>query len=98
MIATFKTPTLRNLRYTHPYFHDGSLHTLQDVLSELIDLSEMARAGILREADEELAKIKITEADIASLAAFLNSLNEDLSRRSYTDRQRGESGRQVRAN
>ena len=79
MIATFKTPTLRNLKYTQPYFHDGSLHTLEDVLSEMMQLSGMARAGHLREADEELAKIKITAANISPLVAFLNALNEDLS-------------------
>ena len=80
MIAAFKTPTLRNLSYTQPYFHDGSLHTLEDVLTEMIALSEMARAGRLREADEEMAKIKITASDIGPLVAFLNSLNEDLKK------------------
>lgn len=83
MIATFKTPTLRNLRYTQPYFHNGSLHTLEEVLSEIMLLSEMARAGKLREADEELAKIKLTSADLAPLLAFLNSLNEDLKKSSF---------------
>lgn len=80
MIATFKTPTLRNLKYTQPYFHNGSLHTLEEVLSTMIDLSKAAQAGHLREADEELAKIKITNADIPALVAFLNSLNEDLKK------------------
>jgi cytochrome c peroxidase len=78
MMATFKTPTLRNLKYTQPYFHNGSLHTLEEVLSTMIDLSGAAQAGRLREADEELGKIKITNADISALVAFLNSLNEDL--------------------
>jgi len=79
-IAAFKTPTLRNLKYTQPYFHDGSLHTLEEVLAEMRRLSEMARAGRIREADEELAKIKISDADITPLAAFLNALNEDLKK------------------
>jgi cytochrome c peroxidase len=80
MIATFKTPTLRNLKYTQPYFHNGSLHTLEEVLSEMIQFSESARAGRLRAADAELAKIKITSAEIPALLTFLNSLNEDLSK------------------
>ena len=29
----FRTPTLRNLRYTAPYMHNGILATLDDVLS-----------------------------------------------------------------
>ncbi len=78
MIAAFKTPTLRNLRYTHPYFHDGSLHTLEEVIGEMIRLSDMARAGSLREADDELARVRIAASDVEPLAAFLNSLNEDL--------------------
>lgn len=80
MIATFKTPTLRNLRYTQPYFHDGSVHTLEEVVTEIMRLSEMARAGRIREADEEMAKIRISGQDVAPLVAFLNSLNEDLKR------------------
>ncbi|HEY6400650.1 MAG TPA: hypothetical protein VI479_04535, partial [Blastocatellia bacterium] len=80
MIATFKTPTLRNLAYTQPYFHNGSIQTLEETLGEMIVLSELARAGRVREGDEELAKIRIGVAEIAPLAAFLNSLNENLKR------------------
>jgi cytochrome c peroxidase len=80
MIATFKTPTLRNLAYTQPYFHNGSIQTLEETLREIIRLSDMARAGRVREGDEELAKIRIGEAEIGPLIAFLNSLNEDLKR------------------
>jgi cytochrome c peroxidase len=80
MIATFKTPTLRNLAYTYPYFHNGSIQTLEETLGEIIRLSDMARAGRVREGDEELAKIKLGAAEIAPLVAFLNSLNEDLKK------------------
>jgi cytochrome c peroxidase len=80
MIATFKTPMLRNLAYTQPYFHNGSTTTLEDTLGEIIRLSDMARAGRVREGDEELAKIRIGAAGITPLVAFLNSLNDDLKR------------------
>jgi cytochrome c peroxidase len=80
MTATFKTPTLRNLAYTQPYFHNGSIQTLEETLGEIIRLSDMARAGRVREGDEELAKIRIGEAEIAPLVAFLDSLNEDLKK------------------
>lgn len=80
MTAAFKTPTLRNLAYTQPYFHDGTIQTLEDTLETMIRLSAMARAGRVRESDEELAKIRIGAADIAPLVAFMNSLNEDLKR------------------
>jgi len=80
MIGAFKTPTLRNLAYTHPYFHNGSIQTLEETLGEIIRLSDMARAGRVREGDEELARIRIGAAEIAPLVAFLYSLNEDLKK------------------
>jgi cytochrome c peroxidase len=78
MIATFKTPTLRNLAFTAPYMHTGGYTTLESALTELMRLSEMARAGQVREGDEELAKITISETDVGALVAFLTTLNEDL--------------------
>jgi cytochrome c peroxidase len=80
MIAAFKTPTLRNLKYSHPYFHDGSVTTLEEVMTEMIRLGKMARAGRVREGDEGLARIILTEAEIAPLVAFMNSLNEEMKR------------------
>jgi cytochrome c peroxidase len=80
MIAVFKTPTLRNLAYTHPYFHNGSITTLEETLVEIIRISRIARAGQVREGGDEVAKIMVTAADVPPLLAFLNSLNEDLKR------------------
>ncbi|MEK6299629.1 MAG: cytochrome c peroxidase [Acidobacteriota bacterium] len=80
MIGTFKTPSLRNLDFSPPYMHTGGFSTIESTLAELMRLSEMARAGKVRQSDEELAKIGISEADIAPLAAFLKTLNEDLNK------------------
>ncbi|HYP27240.1 MAG TPA: cytochrome c peroxidase [Blastocatellia bacterium] len=81
MIATFKTPTLRNLSYSQPYMHNGGYPSLESALAELLRMSSLARSGRAREADEGLAGIRITEADIRPLIAFLNALNEDLKPR-----------------
>jgi len=78
MIGTIKTPTLRDLAFSYPYMHTGGFSTLEGALVELSQLSEMARAGRVREGDEELAKIRLTEPDITTLVAFLNTLNDDL--------------------
>jgi cytochrome c peroxidase len=78
MIATFKTPTLRNLAFTQPYMHTGGFTTLESALTELMRLSDLARARKVRDGDEELARINITDQDISPLAAFLRTLNEDL--------------------
>jgi cytochrome c peroxidase len=80
MVATFKTPTLRNLDFTQPYMHTGGFTTIESALAELMRLSELARAGQVRSGDEELTRIKITNPDIPSLVAFLKTLNEDLRR------------------
>jgi cytochrome c peroxidase len=81
MIGAFKTPTLRHLNFTPPYMHTGAYATLAEVLEEKRRLSELARAGQVREADAELLKLKLGTADLAPLADFLNTLNEDLRRR-----------------
>ncbi|HMZ19538.1 MAG TPA: hypothetical protein PLD20_16495, partial [Blastocatellia bacterium] len=80
MIGAFKTPTLRHLAYSQPYMHNGAYTSLEDVLRQLIRLSELARTSRVRQADEELPKINLTEADIAPLLAFLSTLNEGLTR------------------
>lgn len=84
MIATFKTPTLRNLAYSRPYMHNGAYPSLENALAELLRLSRLARVGRVREADDELAKIELNESDIRPLVAFLNALNEDLKTRTTT--------------
>lgn len=81
MIATFKTPTLRHLVYTQPYMHNGAYPMLEDALTELARLSEMARAGRIREADNELMRINISASDIPPLVAFLATLSQELARR-----------------
>src|SRR5262249_6231443 len=41
MIATFKTPTLRNLAYSHPYLHNGAFSTVEQTVFELKRLSDL---------------------------------------------------------
>jgi cytochrome c peroxidase len=79
MIGTFKTPTLRNLAYTNPYMHNGAYASLEEALSELVRLSALTRSGRVRSPDPELSKVRITEDDVPSLAAFLMALNEEIS-------------------
>jgi cytochrome c peroxidase len=81
MIATFKTPTLRNLAYSRPYMHNGAYPSLESALGEMMRLSRRARQGRVREADDELAKIELSDSDIRPLITFLDTLNEDLKAR-----------------
>ncbi|HVN83492.1 MAG TPA: hypothetical protein VMW17_01470 [Candidatus Binatia bacterium] len=76
-VALFKTPGLRDLGQSAPYLHTGQRNTIEDVLRFYITSASLARAGLLRNAAPQLADIRLSEADIAPVAAFLRALNED---------------------
>lgn len=68
---TFRTPTLRNVARTAPYFHDGSAKTLEDAVG-------IMASGGLRDrgpVDDKLLDRQLTETEIADLVAFLKSLD-----------------------
>jgi cytochrome c peroxidase len=65
----FKTPGLRDVAKTGPYFHDGSVKTLP----EAIDF--MLKGGIKNpNRDEKLKPSRLTAKDRKALQAFLESL------------------------
>jgi cytochrome c peroxidase len=76
-LGAFKTPGLRDLSHSAPYLHDGSLDTLEGVVGFYRRSSDLARAGALRNGAEPMAGIALAPEDVAPLAAFLRSLNED---------------------
>jgi cytochrome c peroxidase len=76
-IGLFKTPSIRDLGHSYPYFHSGAAQTIDDVLLFYVRVSALARAGRIRNASPELLDVHVSERDRASLAAFLKSLNED---------------------
>jgi len=76
-IGYFKTPSVRDLGQSYPYFHSGAMDTIEDVLRHYVVTSELARARKVRNASPELAAVHIDGGDIAPIAAFLRTLNED---------------------
>ncbi len=74
----FKTPGLRELRWTAPYLHDGSLATLDEVVRHYARAGAKPRAGA---ADTNV----FTAAERASLVAFLLSLSSDRPPRPSTE-------------
>jgi cytochrome c peroxidase len=76
----FRTPSLRNVAVTAPYMHDGSIPTLHEVLR-----THYARAGRAVHAgrpanplrSEFIAGFEISEAEIADVVAFLESLTDE---------------------
>jgi cytochrome c peroxidase len=77
-LGAFKTPGLRDLGHSEPYFHNGSRPDLEEVIRFYARQSIQARAGDIRNPDRELLRIFIDGRDVPPLAAFLRSLNEDL--------------------
>lgn len=66
----FKTPTLRNIAQRAPYFHDGSLRTLEEVI-EHYDTGKWLKRPSLA---EELKKLDLTDVERRRLVDFLKTL------------------------
>jgi len=67
----FKTPTLRNLRFTAPYMHDGSLTTLESVLDHY-----MHEGHPFSENDEIQKPIYLTKSQKSDLISFLMAMSD----------------------
>ena len=79
----FRTPTLRNLKFTAPYMHDGSLPTLRSVLEFYETLMDAASetldggAGTTPTIDPLLKRLNLNADDFPALEAFLEALNDN---------------------
>ena len=76
----FRTPSLRNLRFTYPYMHNGTLKTLESVLEFYEDLSggKIANPHVKPgQIDPLVDKLKVDFKDIPFIIEFLTSLNDD---------------------
>jgi cytochrome c peroxidase len=69
-IASFKTPTLRNVLVTAPYFHDGSQATLWDVVDHYNKGDGIHNPFL----DQDIQPLALSERDIDDLIAFMASL------------------------
>lgn len=76
-IGQFKTPTLRDLEDSAPYFHNGSRAKFGDVVNFYINASTLAHQGELRNGDVRFGAMSLSAADVDALVAFLKALTED---------------------
>lgn len=67
----FKAPTLRELAWTAPYMHDGSLGTLDDVV-RIYEMGGIARPTRAKDLPDI---ITLTDQERADLIAFLETLS-----------------------
>ncbi|MBK0393963.1 cytochrome-c peroxidase [Ramlibacter algicola] len=77
-LAAFRTPSLRNVAERAPYMHAGQFASLREVVQHyaespkaVLGHSELARPG---EQHAERRPIQLSPADVADLAAFLQTL------------------------
>src|SRR5262249_4396649 len=85
----FVTPSLRNVALTAPYFHDGSVATLEEVVARYNSVTRdntfMKNGGA---SDEMSLAIDLTASEQAALIAFLRTLTSgpsSLSAPTYAD-------------
>jgi len=80
----FRAPTLRNIAYTAPYMHDGSLATLSEVIDFYAAGGQVThRNGELSDGRKHPGKsgfirgFELTEEEKQALLAFLHSLSDE---------------------
>lgn len=83
-MGKFRTPSLRNVAVTGPYFHDGSAETLRDALAHyraggrlILDGPHAGNGAKSPLRDGMIVGVSATEAEIDDLIAFLESLTDE---------------------
>ena len=67
--GAYKTPSLRNVSKTAPYFHDGRFNSLETVLDYYVTASHKTNAGI------HLSPLSLSSDEKQQLLAFLKALD-----------------------
>lgn len=82
-MGKFRIPSLRNLSFTFPYMHDGSIGSLEDVVEHyarggrLITSGPLAGDGRLSPLkDPRIVPLSLTAQNKSDLVAFLHSLSD----------------------
>ena len=80
----FKAPTLRNIEYTAPYMHDGSIATLENVIEFYADGGRNIESGQYRgdgrldpNKDRFVKGFVLTDSEKQDLLTFLLSLSDN---------------------
>jgi len=73
-VGAFKTPGLRNIEFTGPYFHTGGAATLRQVLEFYARQSDFPEDGKM---DDLIRDIEFGVDDVDVLTAFLKTLTDD---------------------
>ena len=76
----FRTASLRNLRFTAPYMHNGSFQNLKQVLEFYEDISfgKTRNPSVSKEMfDPFVRELQLSVKDMSLIISFLNTLNDE---------------------
>ncbi len=76
VVGAFKVPTLRNVELTGPYFHNGGMSTLEEVIRFYNRGGDFHEANVDNLAPDMMA-LGLSETHISALAAFLRTLTDE---------------------
>jgi cytochrome c peroxidase len=77
LIGAFRTPSLRELKYTAPYGHNGTVKTLEDWMAHYVEVTTTKTPDFIGSLDPSLTQIEMTEIEKKELVEFLLSLSSD---------------------
>ncbi len=72
--GAFKSPGLRNVEFTGPYFHDGGQATLEQVMDFYARNGDFRAGGNLGPG---IGQIRLNQQDRTAIVAFLKALTDD---------------------
>jgi hypothetical protein len=76
MDGAFKTPSLRNVELTGPYFHNGGQATLRQVMEFYNRGGDFHEANLLN-LSPEMFELRLSESDIDAVVAFMKTLTDE---------------------
>ncbi len=71
--GAFKTPGLRNIEFTGPYFHNGGQATLEQVVEFYNRGGDFPQGGV----NNDIRRLNLNANERAQLVAFLKALSDD---------------------
>jgi cytochrome c peroxidase len=77
LIGAFRTPSLRELKYTAPYGHNGTVKTLEDWMEHYVDVTTTKTPNFIGSLDPSLTRIEMTAIEKKEVVEFLLSLSSD---------------------
>jgi cytochrome c peroxidase len=74
--GAFKTPTLRNIELTAPYFHNGGQRTLREVVDFYNRGGDFHEQNIA-DLDPDITNLNLSDVEKEALVAFMKSLTDE---------------------